>query len=104
MLQVNYPPADKVLDLTGIISIKADESFDTLFLGDMENGYLIGYIGFSNDLFTFRLNGNDYEFPARDSYEEMFFDIFRVLANDPEFAQELAILTTRKFMKDELDN
>lgn len=104
MLQVEYPPTDKILDFTKVFTIEADENFDTVFLGSIESGYLVGYVGFSGDKFQFRMHDNYIEFPARNSYEEVFFDMFRLIANDPEFAQEFAIVATRKFMAEELDN
>jgi len=104
MLQVEYPPTDKILDFTQVFTIEADENFDTVFLGSIDNGYLVGYVGFSGDKFQFRMVDNHIEFPARNSYEEVFFDMFRLIANDPEFAHEFAIVATRKFMSEELDN
>lgn len=103
MLQVEYPPTDRILDFTQVFTIEADENFDTIFLGSIEDGYLVGYVGFHGNQFQFRMHDNYIEFPARNSYEEIFFDIFRLIANDPDFAQEFAIIATRKFMSEELD-
>jgi hypothetical protein len=100
MLQVDYPPTDLILDFTQVFTIQADDNFDTVFLGSIESGYLVGYVGFSGNKFQFRMVDNSIEFPQRNSYEEIFFDIFRLIANDPDFAQEFAVIATRKFMLD----
>lgn len=103
MLQVEYPKTDGFMDLTEIISIEAGDNFDTIYLGPISKNWVIGYVGFVQDSFMFKMANAHYDFPLRNSYEEVFLDVFTLMANDPDFSQEFAVLATRKFLNQELD-
>ena len=95
---LDYPEATDQLNLTGIISIESDLDFDTIFIGHPKEDKCLGYVGKVGDQFRFvPLEGKD-RFPDRNSYEECLFDLFVLLANDPDYAQEFAVLAMRKVL------
>lgn len=98
MLKVDYPTAQDELTLAGVISIETSDSFDTIYIGHPRNNHCLGYIGSIDDQFMFKADTTMADFPLRNSYEECLLDAFITLANDPDFAQEFAVLTLRKVL------
>lgn len=98
MLQVDYPQSDTQLNLGGILSIEADHAFDTIYLGSPRLYNCLGYIGHIEGNYLFKTHDTDHDFPPRSSYQEALLDLFIYIANDPDHAQEFAVLSMRKVL------
>lgn len=103
MLQVDYPQATDQLNLSGIFSIEADDQFDTIFLGSPQNNVCLGYIGNINGSYLFKSADTDHQFEPKPTYQDCLLDVFILIANDPDFAQEFAVLTLRKVLDSEYE-
>jgi hypothetical protein len=103
MLQVDYPKATNQLNLSGIFSIEADDQFDTIFLGDKKSQTCLGYIGNIDGSYLFKPYDAEHKFDPKPTYQDCLLDVFIFIANDPDHAHELAVLTLRKVLDSEYE-
>lgn len=99
MNSITYPEiADKSRALTGILSIESHPDYDTIYLGSIEKGVLLGFIGYTNKMqFEFvPETAIENGFPPRSGYLTCLADVFTYIANDLDLAIEFTIAVQNK--------
>jgi hypothetical protein len=98
MIAIDYPKTGTQLDLTKIFTIETDNTFDTIYLGYPNLRNCLGFIGSVDGQFLFKTADTSHEFTPKNSYAECLLDVFILIANDPDHAQEFAVRSLRKVL------
>lgn len=103
MQQIQYPPmVDNTRSLTELLSIEPHQDYDTIYLGSVADGHLLGYIEYQNEVFRFYPETQtNTPFPARTTYYGSLFDSVVFVLNDLDLCVDLCILTNRKVSKED---
>lgn len=102
MNNLKYPEiSDKSRALTGILSIESHPDYDTIYLGSIEKGVLLGFIGYTGRMqFEFVPETSiENGFPPRSGYLTCLADVFTYISNDLDLAIEFTIAVQKKLNK-----
>ena len=102
MQEIQYPAmTEERRSLTEILSIQSHNDYDTIYLGSIADGNLLGYIEYRTGVFIFYPQSEmTHPFPNRTTYYGALFDSLVYVVNDLELSIDLCILTNRKVNKE----